>query len=115
MSTTLYDLTVASYLQVLQGTAGVLAAARKFCEENGQDVEDLVSSCFADDMWPLNHQIFSVMHHSGGAIAGLKAGEFGPPSIVENDYAGLEKMIADTIASLQAESADEIMPWRAAR
>ena len=50
---------------------------------------------------PLAFQIWSVRHHSLGAIQGCKAGVFNPPgALPELDYAGLQKIVADTREAL---------------
>ena len=44
----------------------------------------------------------AVAHHSLGAIEGVKKGQFGPPTnLPALDYRGLQKLVADTRASLQ--------------
>ncbi|MEE4361694.1 MAG: DUF1993 domain-containing protein [Pseudomonadales bacterium] len=103
MATSLYDLTVASYLQVARALAGVLDKGAAHCAEQGTDTADLVAHRLAPDMADLRFQVFCVAHHSIGAIAGFRSGEFGPPSGYETlDYAGLQKVLADAIAALEA-------------
>jgi len=50
---------------------------------------------------PFRFQVIAVAHHSLGAIQGAQAGVFKPPAgPMDQDYAGLQKLIADTRASL---------------
>ena len=50
-------------------------------------------------MLPFRFQVIAVAHHSLGAIQGAQAGLFKPPSgPMDQDYAGLQKLIADARA-----------------
>lgn len=96
MAVSLYDLSVASYLQVIGGVAGFLEKGAKHCAEHNIDPDTLVETRLAADMFPLQFQIQSVTHHSLGAIEGVRQGLFSPPpSIPAQDYKGLQKMVAD--------------------
>lgn len=96
MTLSLYDLSVGSYLQTLGGVAGVLERGAKHCAEHNIDPNTLVETRLHADMFPLQFQVQSVTHHSIGAIEGVKEGLFKPPpQIPPQDYAGLQKMVAD--------------------
>lgn len=102
MATSLYDLSVASYLQVLGAVAGFLDKGASHCKEKGIDLNEVVETRLYPDMLPFRFQIASVAHHSKGAIDGVQKGVFGPPGDVGNlDYAGLQKLISDARAALQ--------------
>ncbi len=79
MSLSLYDLSVASYLQTLGGVANVLAKGEQHAAEGGMDLDELVSFRLRDDMAPFSFQIISVWHHSLNAVKGIKEGLFQPP------------------------------------
>ena len=112
MATSLYDLSVASYLQTVAAIGGVLDRGAKHCAEAGTDPNDLPGVRLFDDMAPLSFQIVSVAHHSVGALAGVKAGLFQPPTTPPpRDYAGLQRMIADAEAALKALTPDEVNSW----
>jgi hypothetical protein len=112
MATSLYDLSVASYLQTVAAVGGVLDRGLKHCGEAGTDCNDLVGVRLFDDMAPLSFQIVSVAHHSVGALAGVKSGVFQPPTATPpGDYAGLQKMVADAEAALKALTPDEVNSW----
>ena len=97
MGVSLYDLSVASYLQGIGGVIGVLEKGLKHCAEHNIDPNTLVETRLHADMFPLQFQIQSVTHHSLGAIEGCKKGLFTPPpQIPAQDYKGLQKMVADT-------------------
>lgn len=109
MAISLYDVTVAGYLQTLGAVASVLDKGLAHCTAEGTDPNALVSVRLAGDMLPLAFQIWSVQHHSLHAIEACKSGVFGPPSAMpEMDYADLQKIIADTRAALGKVTADEI-------
>jgi len=109
MAISLYDVSVANYLQILSGVAGVLAKGEQHAAEGGPDLGEIVDYKLREDMRPFAFQVISVWHHSLGAIKGLKEGLFQPPpSLGELDYGQLQGLVAEATESLQAESAEEI-------
>lgn len=109
MSLSLYDVSVGSYLQILQGASGTLEKAAGHFQEAGTDLNSLLDLQLADDMFNLKFQLIAVTHHSKGAIDGLKSGRFQPPDFSQDlDYAGLQGLINEAIASLQGESQADI-------
>jgi len=109
MSLSFYDVSVASYLQTLGAVSGFLTKAREHFEKDGTDVDAIVETRLIEDMLPFRFQIISVAHHSLGAIQAIEAGKFGPPAGVPDlDYAGLEKLLADARAGLEAYDRDAI-------
>jgi len=102
MSVSLYDVSVGTYLQVLGGVAGFLDKGAAHCQAKGIDLKEVVETRLYPDMLPFRFQVISVAHHSLGAIKGVQAGVFTPPSgPADADYATLQKLIADTRAELQ--------------
>ena len=108
MPTSLYDMSVPSYLQTVTAVAGYLDKGFEFCTDKGVDVNEIVESRLFADMLPFRFQILSVAHHSLGAIEGLKKGIFAPPKQSELDYLGLQKLIADTAIGLQHLTSTEV-------
>ncbi len=109
MSISLYDLSVTNYLQILGSTSAVLAKGKEHAQSNGIELSTLVDTRLIEDMAPLRFQIISTAHHSLGAINGIKAGVFGPPSSADDlDYDGLHGLITNAIDTLGKSSADEI-------
>ena len=99
MAISLYETTVTSYLQVLDAISGVMA---KGAAHAGLDLDAFVNTQMRDDMLPFHFQVNSVAHHSRGAIAGVLAGQFGPPPPLEKtDYASLQQLVADAAATLR--------------
>lgn len=109
MSISLYDVSVATYLQVLTGVAGFLEKGRTHCEEKGIELSEIVETRLYPDMLPFRFQVVSVVHHSLGAIQGMEAGAFspsgGPPSA---DYGTLLEMVAAARRDLEAMTRDNI-------
>ncbi len=57
MTTTLYDLSVPTYLQTVSAVAGFLGRAARHCAETGADPDDFVEARLIDDMAPFHFQI----------------------------------------------------------
>jgi hypothetical protein len=109
MPTSLYDMSVASYLQTVDAVSGVLNKGLDHCRGCGADPARMVEARLAEDMLPLRFQIVSVAHHSLGAIEGMKKGVFAPPGRGESlDYAGLQKLVADTAEGLRRLTREEV-------
>jgi hypothetical protein len=109
MATSLYDLSVASYLQILPAVSGLLDKGLAHFTAAGIDANEIVQARLAPDMLPFSFQIEAVVHQSLGAIDGLKRGVFGPPGeLPARDYAGLQTLVKDTIAALQAVSPADV-------
>jgi len=102
MATSLYDLSVGCYLQTLSAVSGYLGRGLDHCHEHNIDPEVIVATRIHPDMFPFSFQIQSVAHHSLGAIEGVQAGVFGPPSAPETNYAGLQALIANAKSALEA-------------
>jgi len=101
MSISLYDASVGSYLQILEGTAGVLEIGKTHANETGLDLQEIVQTRLRDDMMPFHFQVVSTAHHSFGAIQGIQKGEFTPPSFdLDLDYAGLQGLIEEARTGL---------------
>ncbi|MGD8417972.1 MAG: DUF1993 domain-containing protein [Pseudomonadales bacterium] len=109
MALSLYDVSVGSYLQMLGATSGYLEKGAGHCAENGIDLDEVVETRLWPDMLPFRFQVISVVHHSLGAIKGIKAGLFTPPDgYGEPDYDGLQKLVADARAELEGLDRGEI-------
>lgn len=108
MAISLYDATVAGFLQTLGAVAGIIEKGRTHCEANGMDLPGIVDSRLHPDMLPFRFQILSVVHHSKGAIEGVQAGAFVPPSMIELDYAGLQAHVEGARTALKALSREDV-------
>jgi uncharacterized protein len=109
MAVSLYDVSVASFLQMLDGTIGFLELGRKHCQSNRIDTAEIVAMRLHPDMLPFAFQVHSIVHHSINAIEGAKAGSFTVPSpLPELDYAGWQARVADARTRLAALNRDEV-------
>ncbi len=109
MAIPLYDVSVASFLQVLGGVAGFLDKGLTHCTANNIDLKELVETRLHPDMLPFRFQVIAVAHHSLGAIQGAQAGLFKPPAgPMDQDYAALQSLIGDTRAALQKVSRESV-------
>jgi hypothetical protein len=107
MAVSLYDLSVATYLQILGGMEGVLAKGLAHFQ-GGADA--VIEERLYPDMAPLKFQVWATVHHTLGAIDGVKAGVFTPPKPIPAtmDYAGLQKIVTEAREALQQLKAAEI-------
>lgn len=102
MAISLYEGSVMSYLQTLGAVSGLLDRGLSHCREQNLDPEAIVETRVHPDMLPFRFQIQSVVHHSLGAIEGIRNGIFRPPADLPNDdYAALQSLVANANAALK--------------
>jgi len=113
MSTSLYDVSVGTYVQILDATSSVLAKGRAHFEENGTDLDEIVSAQLYPDMLPFSFQINSVMHHSLGALKAIQSGVFRPPpALPEMEYQGLQDLVTTARAGLNEFTAETVNAFK---
>ncbi len=101
MAISLYDATVVSFLQTVGAARGFLKKGAEHAQANGIALADIVETRLTPDMLPFRFQAICIAHHTQGAIEGVKAGVFAPPSGGDGlDYAGLQKLVDDAHAYL---------------
>jgi uncharacterized protein len=109
MTISLYDISVASYLQTVGAIAGILDKGSAHFAEHCVDPDGIVQTRLHPDMLPFSFQVHSVVHHSLGALKGLESGEFGPPAgLADLDYAGFQRLVAETLAALERYTPDAV-------
>ena len=109
MAFSLYDATVANYLQILGSVSGFLEKSLTHFQERQVDLAQILETRLAPDMLPLRFQINSVAHHSRGAMAAAKSGKFAPPSGKPDiDYNGLRTLISEARQELSLLKPDEV-------
>jgi hypothetical protein len=114
MATSLYDLSVPTFLQTVSAVGGFLDRAATHCVETGADPEDFACVRLVDDMAPFHFQIECIAHHSVWALLAVKNGVFDPPALVPPGtilFAGLREMIAQAEAALKAFTPEEVNSW----
>lgn len=109
MAFSLYDATVANYLQTLGAVGGFLEKSLAHFREKGIDPAEIVEARMAPDMLPLRFQIVSVAHHSRGAIEAAKTGVFTPSAGKPDlDYAALQALVTEARNELSALTPDAV-------
>ncbi|MFT3811580.1 MAG: DUF1993 domain-containing protein [Micropepsaceae bacterium] len=109
MAISLFDAVVLSFRQTVGAVGGVLAKGRAHLEAEGVDPDSFIETRLIEDMLPFRYQIYSVVNHSVGALAGCKAGVFTPGNTLGPDsWAGLEALIAEANAALAQVTPDEV-------
>lgn len=110
MALSLYEGSVLSYLQTLGAVGGFLEKGLVHCRDRGLDPAAIVECRLFADMRPFRYQIQSVVHHSLGAIEGLRQGVFRPAApYPDHDYPALQALIAHARDALQKVSPEEIL------
>ena len=79
MTISLYDISVANYLQILGSIRKVLDKGAECASQHNIDLVKVVDTSLHPDMLPFSFQVNSVYHHSLGAINGLRDGVFSTP------------------------------------
>src|SRR5215471_6170681 len=112
MLTSLYDLSVPTFLQTVRAVAGFLGRAAKHCAETGADPDDFVHVRLFDDMAPFHFQIEAAWHHSVWGLEAAKTGVFTPPALVGPvPFADLQAMMDKAQTALEALTPDEVNGW----
>lgn len=102
MATSLYDLSIPTFLQTLGGVEGFLGRGLAYCKEKSIDPNEIVETRLFTDMLPFRFQVLAVANHSIGAMRGVKEGLFAPPTTLPPlDYAGLQKTVTEAREALQ--------------
>jgi hypothetical protein len=109
MSTSLYDLSVPTFLQTMRAVGGFLGRAATHFAETGGDPDSIVNARLFDDMAPFHFQIEAAWHHAVWGVEALKTGEFTPPGLVGPvPFVELQAMIAKGERALEAFTPDDI-------
>jgi hypothetical protein len=102
MSISLYEGSVVNYLQTLGAVSGFLDRGLSYCRDNNIDPETIVETRLYGDMLPFRFQIQSVVHHSVGAIEGIKSKVFRPPhDLPSHNYSALQSLVAEARDNLK--------------
>ena len=112
MATSLYEISVASYLQTVIAVAGFLDRAAMHCAAIGTHPDGFVGARLFEDMAPFHFQIECVYHHSVWALEAVKSGVFAPPTLVGPiPFGELQAMVTQTETTLKAFTPDEVNGW----
>ncbi len=109
MTTSLYELSVGSFLQTVSGVKRVLKRGADYAQENNIDPDTYVGLRLHEDMLPMLFQVVCIPMHSTKAIKGIEEGVFTPPKDLEKtNYAGLQAIVEETEAALKQFTPDYI-------
>jgi len=109
MPTSLYDLSVPTFLQTVRAVAGFLDRAVAHCTQTGTDPDAFVSARLYPDMAPFHFQIEALSHHAAWGVETLRTGVFDPPGLVgAMPFANLQAMVGRAETMLQAFTREEI-------
>ncbi|MCS0503784.1 DUF1993 domain-containing protein [Ancylobacter mangrovi] len=109
MRTSLYDLSVPTFLQTVRAVGGFLGRAATHFADAGVDPDDVVNTRLFDDMAPFHFQIEAAWHHSVWGVEALRTGAFAPPALVGPvPFADLQAMIGKAETALEAFVPEEI-------
>ena len=112
MATSLYDLSVPTFLQTVSAVGAFLDRTAAHCAETGAEPDDFVGARLYEDMAPFHFQIECGAHHSVWGLDAVKTGVFDPPPLVGHaPFADLRAMIADAEAALRALAPEEVNGW----
>jgi uncharacterized protein len=105
----LYDASVANYLQTLGAVSGFLDRGLSHCKEKGVNPEEIVETRLFPDMLPFRFQVVSITHHSRGAIEAVQKGIFAPSGAAPDlNYAALQAMVTEARTALSAMTPDAV-------
>ncbi len=109
MTIKLSDVSLGTYKQLVAASHSIIKKAENYFTEQDINLNELSEMRLIEDMAPLTFQVFSIVHHSVGAIEALKSGEFGPPNMPENIYfQELVSMLEDANNSLNEMTEEDI-------
>lgn len=109
MAFSLYDASVANYLQILGAVSAFLDKSLEHFKEKGVDPAEIVEARLFPDMLPFRFQVVSLTHHSHRAMEAARNGVFVPPSARPDlDYAGLQALVAEARSELAALTPDAV-------
>src|SRR6201998_41135 len=112
MATTLYDLSVPTFLQTVRGVGGFLDRATRHCAEIGADPDDFVQVRLFEDMAPFHFQIEAAWHHAVWGLEAARTGAFTPPALVGPvPFGDLQGMMEKAKRALEAFEPDAVNSW----
>ena len=109
MTIKLSDASLGTYKQLVAASLSIIKKAENHFTEQEINLDELSNMRLIEDMAPLSFQVFSIVHHSVGAIEALKSGEFGPPNTPDNlCFKDLVSMLEDANISLNEMTDEDI-------
>jgi len=112
LATTLYDLSVPTFLQTVRAVGGLLDRTTRHYADTGADLEEVVQARLVPDMAPFHFQIEALTHHAVWGLEAAKTGVFAPPPLVgAMPFADLRAMVGQAVTALEALCPGEVNTW----
>ena len=112
MTTSLFALSVTTYLQTVRSSGACLDKAIVHCSKVGIDPTDFVEACLSPNMAPFWFQIECVDNYCVWGLDAVRHGAFNPPDLVGAiPFNELRSRIATTEAALVEFKPDEVNSW----
>ena len=112
MATSLYDLSVPTFLQTVRAVRGFLDRAALHCAKTGGSPDTFVEARLVPDMAPFHFQIECVANYSVWGLEAMRTGAFDcPPLAGAVPFADLQARIAQAEIALEAFTPDEVDAW----
>lgn len=109
MATSLYDLSVPTFLQTMSAVSGYLDRAARHCAETGTNADDFADARLYPDMAPFHFQIEALWHHAVWGVEALITGKFTPPGLIGSmPFADMQAIIARGVEQLKAFDREEV-------
>ena len=109
MSASLSNVSLGTYIQMVSAASNIIEKAEEFCKENNINSQEIVEMQLYKDMSPFTFQVFSIVHHSVGALDALRTGEFGPPKMPDNlNFENCKNMLKEAEKNLMNINPSEI-------
>ena len=109
MNISLSDVSLETYKQLVSASLQIIKKAKNHFKHDDDNLNDLVQMRLIDDMAPLSFQVYSIVHHSVGAIEGILNGKFSPPKVPHNlNFGDLIKLLEKAEKDLNKFSEDRI-------
>lgn len=112
MATSLFEMSVPTFLQTVIAIRGVLDRAAIHCMQTGSDPDDFAEARLFPDMAPFFFQIECVDNYSVWGLEAMRNGAWTPPDLVGAvAFTELQARLAKTEAGLKAFQPDEVDAW----
>ena len=109
MRTSLYDLSVPTFLQTVRSVGGFLDRATSHFSDARVDPDHVVNARLFDDMAPFHFQIEATWHHAVWGVTALRTGAFTPPALVGPvPFTELQAMMRKAETALEAFIPEEV-------
>ena len=109
MSASLSNVSLGTYIQMVSAASNIIEKAEEFCKANNINSQEIVEMQLYKDMSPFTFQVFSIVHHSVGALDALRTGEFGPPKMPDKlNFENCRDMLKEAEENLKNIDSSEI-------